>query len=151
MFTILFRSLKNFCNLLNCVLLFILNYVTPSHTPHLTLQTYRTTMTQYLQFLTKTLVGLLCLPHGSPPSTNDISPTFLPTDVSTTLTVNKPSLIPTHYLANSKKDSQLLSQTMTTRDCWTPPHKTNYNYPTWNYYLKYTNSTNLHHTTTWTN
>ena len=45
MFTILFLSLKNFCNLLNCVLLFILNYVTPTHTPHLTLQTYRTTMT----------------------------------------------------------------------------------------------------------
>ena len=45
MFTILFLSLKNFCNLLNCVLLFILNYVTPTHTPHLTLQKYRTTMT----------------------------------------------------------------------------------------------------------
>ena len=45
MLTILSLSLKNFCNLLNYVLLFILNYVTPSHTPHLTLQTYRTTMT----------------------------------------------------------------------------------------------------------
>ena len=38
MFTILFLSLKNFGNLLNCVLLFIVNYVTPTHT-HLTLQT----------------------------------------------------------------------------------------------------------------
>ena len=45
MFTILFLSLENFCNLLNCVLLFILNYVTPTYTPHLTLKTYRTTMT----------------------------------------------------------------------------------------------------------
>ena len=45
MFTILFLSLENFCNLLNSVLLFILNYVTPTYTPHLTLQTYRTTMT----------------------------------------------------------------------------------------------------------
>ena len=56
--------------------------------------------------------------------------TFLPTNVSTTLTVNKPSETPTHYLANSKNDSQLLSQTMTTRNCWTPPHKTNCNCPT---------------------
>ena len=38
-------SLNNFYNLLKCVLLFILIYVTPTHTPHLTLQTQRTTMT----------------------------------------------------------------------------------------------------------
>ena len=40
MFIILFFfSLKNFYNLLNYVVLFILIYVTPTHTPHLTLQT----------------------------------------------------------------------------------------------------------------
>ena len=43
MFTILFLSLKNFDNLLNCVLLFILNYVTPTHTPQRTERQWRNT------------------------------------------------------------------------------------------------------------
>ena len=41
----LFHSLKNFYNLLNTVLLFILFYPPSTHTPHLTFQTYRMTMT----------------------------------------------------------------------------------------------------------
>ena len=45
MLTTLFHSLKNFYNLLNTVRLFILFYPPSNHTPHLTLQTYRTTMT----------------------------------------------------------------------------------------------------------
>lgn len=43
MLTTLFHSLKNFYNLLNNILLFILIYLTSTHTPHLT------TMTLYLQ------------------------------------------------------------------------------------------------------
>ena len=42
---VLFHSLKNFYNLLNNILLFILIDLTSTHQPHLTLQTYRTTMT----------------------------------------------------------------------------------------------------------
>ena len=45
MLTTLFHSLKNFYNLLNTVLLFILFYLPSTHPPHLTFQTYRTTMT----------------------------------------------------------------------------------------------------------
>ena len=45
MLTTLFHSPKNFYNLLNTVLLFILFYLPSTHTPHLTFQTYTTTMT----------------------------------------------------------------------------------------------------------
>ena len=57
----------------------------------------------------------------------------------------QPSQTPTHYLANSKNGFQLLSQIRMTYDCWTLPHKTNNNCPTWNYYSKYINLTNSPH------
>ena len=89
--------------------IFILIYVTPTHTTHLIIQTYGTTMTLYLWFMTKTWVGLLCLLHGFQPSTNYISPTFQHTDLLTTLTVNKPSWTPTLLGQLKKRFSTIIT------------------------------------------
>ena len=66
-------------------------------------------MTLYLWFMTKTWVGLLCLLHGFPPSTNDISRTFQHTDLLTTLTVNKPSWTPTLLGQLKKRFSTIIT------------------------------------------